>query len=322
VQKTAITDLLEAGVHFGHQTKRWNPKMKPYIYGTRNGITIFDLTITMRHLAEACEFLRDTVSDGGRVLFVGAKRQAQETVREVAERCGMFYMCDRWLGGTLTNQRVVLSRVNYMKKLQQMETDGSSEQLTKKEMARFRREREKLERTLGGIADMKGLPAALVVVDVGREHIALKEANKLGIPVVALVDSNCDPEPVDYVIPGNDDALRAIKVIVDTLAGAITDGLNMQGKEGGEGVPEPAAAPAAAPEAAPEAAAETEEPAESEEAAETTADDDAAAATAAAEQTETAEAAAAPEVAEQAESETETVAEEAAADADASEPNK
>jgi small subunit ribosomal protein S2 len=224
MQRTTITDLLEAGVHFGHQTKRWNPKMKPFIYGTRNGITIFDLTVTMRHLAAACEFLRETAAKGGSVLFVGAKRQAQEVVREAAEQCGMFYMCDRWLGGTLTNQRAILSRVGYLKKLQQMETDGSMAALPKKEVAGLRRERGKLEKTLRGVAEMKGLPAALVVVDVGREDIAVREAVKLGIPVVAIVDSNCDPENIDYAIPGNDDALRAIKVVIDALAGALREG--------------------------------------------------------------------------------------------------
>jgi small subunit ribosomal protein S2 len=239
VQKTTISDLLEAGVHFGHQTKRWNPKMKPYIYGTRNGITIFDLTITMRHLSSACEFLRETVAGGGSVLFVGAKRQAQEVVREAAEQCGMFFMCDRWLGGTLTNQRVVLSRVAHLKRLQEMETDGSLTHLPKKEVAGLRRERQKLEQTLRGIAEMKGLPTAMIVVDVGREDIAVREAAKLGIPVVALVDSNCDPGDVDFVIPGNDDALRAIKVVIDSLAAAIRDGAGVRSKS--------ADAPAAAP---------------------------------------------------------------------------
>jgi len=238
VQKTTITDLLEAGVHFGHQTKRWNPKMKPYIYGTRNGITIFDLTITMRHLSGACEFLRETVAGGGSVHFVGATRQA----REAAEQCGMFFMCDRWLGGTLTNQRVVLSRVAHLKKLQEMETDGSLTNLPKKEVAGLRRERQKLEQTLRGIAEMKGLPAAMIVVDVGREDIAVREAAKLGIPVVGLVDSNCDPGNVDFVVPGNDDALRAIKVVIDSLAAAIQEGAGVRSKSGDA----PAAVPAKA----------------------------------------------------------------------------
>jgi len=268
VAKTSITDLLEAGVHFGHQTKRWNPKMKPYVYGARNGITIFDLTNTMRRLAEACTFLSDTVADGGHVLFVGAKRQAQEAVREIAERTGMYFMCDRWLGGTLTNHRVVLSRVAHMKKLQTMEADGTTAKMPKKEVASLRRERSKLERTLGGIAEMKKLPAALVVVDVGRETIAVREANKLDIPVVAIVDSNCDPDPIDYVIPGNDDALRAIKVIVDALANSIEEGLQLGGKGGtvaSAPVPQPAPVPPPPPaEAEAEAPAEGEAPTEGE----------------------------------------------------------
>jgi small subunit ribosomal protein S2 len=230
VPKTTITDLLEAGVHFGHQTKRWNPKMKHYIFGTRNGITIFDLTKTMRQLAEACEFLRETAAAGGKILFVGAKRQAQEVVRDVAEKTNMYFMCDRWLGGTLTNHRVVLSRVAYLQKLRTMEEDGTMATLPKKEVAGFRRERGKLERTLGGIVDMKKLPQAMVVVDVGREHIAVAEAKKLGIPVVGLVDSNCSPDQIDFPVPGNDDALRAIKVIMDTFGAAVVEGLNMGGK--------------------------------------------------------------------------------------------
>ena len=258
MQKTTITDLLEAGVHFGHQTKRWNPKMKPYIYGTRNGITIFDLTTTMRHLSSACEFLRETVAGGGSVLFVGAKRQAQEVVREAAEQCGMFFMCDRWLGGTLTNQRVVLSRVAHLKKLQEMETDGSLTSLPKKEVAGLRRERSKLEQTLRGIAEMKGLPSAMIVVDVGREDIAVREAAKLGIPVVALVDSNCDPGNVDFVIPGNDDALRAIKVVIDALAAAIQEGAGVRSKSGD--APAAKASPSREPVAAPVAAVAAEAP--------------------------------------------------------------
>ncbi len=226
MEKTTIVDLLEAGVHFGHKTKRWNPKMKPYIYGVRNGITIFDLTITMRQLAEACDFLRETAAKGGQILFVGAKRQAQECVKEIAERLNMPYMCDRWLGGTLTNQKVVLTRVQFMKKIRAQEADGSLEKLPKKEVAGLKRELGKLESALGGIANLNRLPDAVVVVDVAREHIAVSEAAKLGIPVVAIVDSNCNPDDVDYVIPGNDDALRSIKVLCDTLAASIEDGLS------------------------------------------------------------------------------------------------
>ena len=200
--------------------------MKPYIYGVRNGITIFDLTITMRQLAEACDFLRDTAAKGGQILFVGAKRQAQECVREIAERLNMPYMCDRWLGGTLTNQKVVLTRVQFMKKIRAQEADGTLEKLPKKEVAGLKRELGKLESALGGIANLNRLPDAVVVVDVAREHIAVSEAAKLGIPVVAIVDSNCNPDDVDYVIPGNDDALRSIKVLCDTLAASIEDGLS------------------------------------------------------------------------------------------------
>lgn len=226
-----ITDLLEAGVHFGHKTKRWNPKMKPYIYGTRNGITIFDLTITMKQLSAACDYLHDIAAQGGQILFVGAKRQAQECVREIAENLNMPFMCDRWLGGTLTNQKVVLSRVSYMKKLQTQDADGSLDSLPKKEVAGLRRELGKLQTTLGGIANMKGLPNAVVVIDVDREHIAVQEAAKLGIPVVALVDSSCNPDQVEYVIPGNDDALRSIKVIMDAIATAVADGLSVSNKK-------------------------------------------------------------------------------------------
>ncbi len=227
----AISDLLKAGVHFGHQTKRWNPKMKPYIYGARNGITIFDLTSTMRHLAAACEFLQNTVADGGEILFVGSKRQAQELIREAGQRTGMHTMSDRWLGGTLTNNTIVKTRVKYLEKLRKMEADGEFEGMPKKEVANLRRDGAKLERTLGGIVGMKSLPAALVVVDVMRESIAVKEAAKLGIPVVALVDSNCNPDLIDYVVPGNDDALRAIKVIMDAFVAAIEAGNVMLGKE-------------------------------------------------------------------------------------------
>ena len=264
MQKTTITDLLEAGVHFGHQTKRWNPKMKSYVFGTRNGITIFDLTKTMRQLAEACAFLREIAQDGGKILFVGAKRQAQEVVRGMAERTSMHFMCDRWLGGTLTNHNVVLSRVGYLLKLRAMEEDGSMDALPKKEVAGFRRERGKLERTLGGIVEMKKLPQAMVVIDVGHEHIAVREAKKLGIPVVGLVDSNCSPDMIDYVVPGNDDALRSIKVIVDTLGAAVIEGLTMGGRSDevdNTPVPEVAETPEPAAEVAepPEPAADADD---------------------------------------------------------------
>ena len=220
--KITITDLLEAGVHFGHQTRRWNPKMKKYIYGTRSGITIFDLGKTMKQLAAACDFLTQTAANGGQILFVGAKRQAQEIVP---------YMCDRWLGGTLTNSKVVQTRVAAMKKLRTQSQDGSFDKMPKKQVAGLKRELAKLETALGGIADMPKLPAAVVIIDVDREHIAVQEAIKLNIPVVALVDSNCNPDGIDYVIPGNDDALRAIKVIVSALQDAVVEGKNVAGKK-------------------------------------------------------------------------------------------
>ncbi len=243
---TSILDLMNAGVHFGHKTRRWNPKMKPYIYGVRNGITIFDLTITMKQLAAACEYLNQLVADGKQILFVGAKRQAQECVKEIAKNLNMPYMCDRWLGGTLTNNKVVMSRVVYMKKLRAQADDGTLDKLPKKEAATHRRELEKLETTLGGIANLKGKPAALVVVDVNHEKIAVDEAAKLGIPVVAIVDSNCNPDNIEYVIPGNDDALRAIKVVMDTLSNAIAEGVAVANKKHAKEAEKEAAAEAAA----------------------------------------------------------------------------
>ncbi len=231
VAKITITDLLEAGVHFGHQTRRWNPKMKKYIYGTRSGITIFDLGKTMKQLAAACDFLTQTAANGGQILFVGAKRQAQETVRAAAESVEMPYMCDRWLGGTLTNSKVVQTRVAAMKKLQAQSQDGTFEKMPKKQVAGLKRELAKLQTALGGIANMPKLPAAVVIIDVDREHIAVQEAIKLNIPVVALVDSNCNPDGIDYVVPGNDDALRSIKVIVSALQDAVMEGKSVAGKK-------------------------------------------------------------------------------------------
>lgn len=222
--KIKVTDLLEAGVHFGHQTKRWNPKMKPYIFGTRNGITIFDLTKTMYLMAEACEYLKDVVSKGGNVLFVGSKRQAQEIVAQAAADTGMFSMTNRWLGGTLTNFKVMQTRIKRMKELQAMLADEEALNLPKKSVAELRRELEKLETVFSGIAGMTKLPSALVIVDVEHEDIAVKEAQRLGIPVVALVDSNCDPDGIEYVVPGNDDALRSISLFMDVCVQAIKEG--------------------------------------------------------------------------------------------------
>ena len=243
---TSILDLMNAGVHFGHKTRRWNPKMKPYIYGVRNGITIFDLTITMKQLAAACEYLNQLVADGKQILFVGAKRQAQECVKEIAKNLNMPYMCDRWLGGTLTNNKVVMSRVAVMKKLRAQADDGSLDKLPKKEAATLRRELTKLETALGGIANLKGKPAALVGGVGNHEKIAVDEATKLGIPVVAIVDSNCNPDNIEYVIPGNDDALRAIKVVMDTLANAIAEGAAVASKKQAKEAEKEAAAEAAA----------------------------------------------------------------------------
>lgn len=252
--KVTINDLLEAGVHFGHQTKRWNPKMKPYIYGARNGISIFDLTVTMKLLAEACDFLRDTAARGGKILFVGSKRQAQEVVREAAERTGMFFMCDRWLGGTLTNNRVILTRVEHLKQLQAQQTDGTFAKLPKKEVSKLLKTMHKLQQTLGGIANLGGLPDAMVIVDVMHEDIAVHEANRLGIPVVAIVDSNCNPDGIDKPVPGNDDALRSIKVLVDVFAAAIDEG-NQQCVKSAPPAEAKDEAPAAAEEPAAEATA-------------------------------------------------------------------
>ena len=218
--KVTIKDLLEAGVHFGHQTKRWNPKMKPYIFGSRNNITIIDLTITMRKLAEACKFLHETVAKGGDILFVGTKRQAQEEIVAAAEACGMFYVSHRWLGGCLTNFKTIRNSINKLQAYRKLvETDEFAAK-GKKEQSSVRREMTKLDRNLGGIETMKRMPAAIVVVDIAKEHIAVKEARTLGIPVVALVDTNSDPDLVDYIIPGNDAALRSIKVVMDTLVTA------------------------------------------------------------------------------------------------------
>lgn len=239
MEKITIQDMVKAGVHFGHQTKRWNPKMKPYIYGTRHGVTIFDLTITMRNLAKACEFLRETVADGGNVLFVGTKRQCQELVREAAAETGMFYMADRWLGGTLTNNEVIMRRARYMKKLRKMEDEGDIDKMPNKEASSARRELAKLEKTLIGIADMRVLPNVMIVVDIERDHIAVNEAKRLGVPVVAIVDSNCDPDCVDYVVPGNDDAVRSIKLLISAMTQAVKEGRGLSGKEGvEESVPE------------------------------------------------------------------------------------
>jgi len=222
-----MKQLLEAGVHFGHQTRRWNPKMKEYIFTERNGIYIIDLQKTVRMVEEAYNFIRDTVANGETVLFVGTKKQAHDTVKEEAERCGEFYVNERWLGGMLTNFKTIRARIDRLKELEQRDADGSLDLLPKKEAAILRKELEKLRRFLGGIRDMHRLPGALFVIDPRKERIAVAEARKLGIPIVAIVDTNCDPDEVDYVIPGNDDAIRAIRLLTGVIADAV-----LEAKEG------------------------------------------------------------------------------------------
>ncbi len=220
----SMKQLLEAGVHFGHQTRRWNPKMAPYIFTERNGIYIIDLQKTVRKLEDAYMFIRELSAKGESVLFVGTKKQAQDSVREEAERAGAYFVNARWLGGMMTNFRTIRGRIARLAQLKQMSEDGTFDLLPKKEVIKFNREIEKLEKFLGGIKDMKKLPGALFIVDPRKEKIAVSEAKKLGIPVVAIVDTNCDPDDVDYVIPGNDDAIRAVKLITATMANAIIEG--------------------------------------------------------------------------------------------------
>ena len=220
----SIQQLLEAGVHFGHQTQRWNPKMKPYIFGARNGIYIIDLQKTAVLFRRACAFVSEIVSRGGSVLFIGTKKQAQDTIAEEAVRAGQYYVNSRWLGGTLTNFRTIKQGIDRFKSLDKMKEDGTYDRLPKKEVALLEREREKLDQNLGGIKEMGRLPGALFVIDPRKEKIAIHEANRLGIPVVAVVDTNCDPEGVDYVIPGNDDAIRAIRLIAGKIADACVEG--------------------------------------------------------------------------------------------------
>jgi len=219
-----MKELLEAGVHFGHQVHRWNPKMKPYIFGARNGIHIIDLQKTVQLIEEAYKFIRSTVAEGKKVLFVGTKKQAQEAVKEEAIRCGMFYVVNRWLGGTLTNFQTIRRSIEKFKQLERLEESEAFKKLPKKEFMRLIKKREKMRKNYEGIKDMAELPGALFVVDPKREEIAVKEANKLGIPVVAIVDTNCDPDPIDYVIPGNDDAIRAIKLLSSKIADAVLEG--------------------------------------------------------------------------------------------------
>ena len=220
----SMKQLLEAGVHFGHQTRRWNPKMAPYIFTERNGIYIIDLQKTVRKLEEAYMFVRDLAANGETVLFVGTKKQAQDSIREEAERAGAHFVNARWLGGMLTNFRTIRGRIARLNQLKTMESDGTFDLLPKKEVIKLNHEIEKLEKFLGGIKEMKKLPGALFIVDPRKEKIAVAEARKLNIPIVAIVDTNCDPDDVDYVIPGNDDAIRAVKLIASTMANAILEG--------------------------------------------------------------------------------------------------
>ncbi len=228
--------LLEAGVHFGHQTRRWNPKMAPYIYTERNGIYIIDLQKTVKKLEEAYNFVRQLSENGQSILFVGTKKQAQEAIKEEALRCNMHYVNARWLGGMMTNFKTIRSRVERMDQIKKMEEDGTFDMLPKKEVVKLLNEREKLVKYLGGIKEMKKLPGALFVVDTRKEHNAIAEAHRLGIPVVAIADTNCDPDEIDYVIPGNDDAIRAIKLIASVMANAV-----VEGKQGEQVVEAPAA---------------------------------------------------------------------------------
>ena len=242
----SIKQLLEAGVHFGHHTRRWNPKMQEYIFTERNGIYIIDLQKTIKKFEEAYMFVRDTSAEGGHILFVGTKKQAADAIREEAERCGMYYVNVRWLGGMLTNYKTISSRIRRLAEINRMSEDGTFEKLSKKETIKLTQEAEKLEKYLGGIKTMHGMPGALVVVDPKKEKIAVKEAHTLGIPVVGMCDTNCDPDDCDFVIPANDDAIRAVKLIVGKMADAVIEGRQ------GESMAE-------AEEASEEAPAETEE---------------------------------------------------------------
>lgn len=219
----SMKQLLEAGVHFGHQTRRWNPKMAPYIFTERNGIYIIDLQKTVKKIDEAYTFMKEVASTGRPVLFVGTKKQAQAAIADEAKRCGMYFVNERWLGGMLTNYKTISSRIKRLNDIRNMETDGTFEALTKKEVIKLKAELEKLEKFLGGIKDMKGMPAAIFVVDPKKERIAIKEARILGIPIIGIVDTNCDPDDVDYIIPANDDAIRAVKLIAGRMADAIIE---------------------------------------------------------------------------------------------------
>ncbi len=225
----SMKQLLEAGVHFGHQTRRWNPKMAEYIFAERNGIYIIDLQKTVKKVDEAYTAVSDIIKEGGEILFVGTKKQAQDSIKEEAERCGMYYVNERWLGGMLTNFSTIKTRIARLKELEEMQEDGTFDVLTKKEVAALLHEKEKLENNLGGIKEMTRVPDVMFIVDPRKERIAIQEAHTLGIPIVAIVDTNCDPEEVDFVIPGNDDAIRAVKLIASKIADAVIE--SKQGEE-------------------------------------------------------------------------------------------
>ena len=227
----SMKQLLEAGVHFGHQTRRWNPKMKKYIFTERNGIYIIDLQKTVKKVEEAYNFVKELAANGGKILFVGTKKQAQDSVKEEAERSGMFYVNQRWLGGTLTNFSTIQKRIKRLKEIERMAEDGTFDVLPKKEVVKLKKELERLEKFLGGIKEMKELPDALFVIDPRKERIAVAEARKLNIPIIGIVDTNCDPDEIDYVIPANDDAIRAVKLLTSKIADAI-----LEAKQGEEAV--------------------------------------------------------------------------------------
>ena len=236
----SMKQLLEAGVHFGHQTRRWNPKMAPYIFTERNGIYIIDLQKTVKKIEEAYDFMREVGESGRPILFVGTKKQAQNAIHDEALRCGQYYVNERWLGGMLTNYKTISSRIKRLNDIEKMEEDGTFDKLSKKEVTKLRAEHDKLQKFLGGIRDMKGMPGALFIVDPKKERIAVKEARILNIPIVGIVDTNCDPDDVDYIIPANDDAIRAVKLISSKMADAVIEG--KQGESFDEGTPEEAPA--------------------------------------------------------------------------------
>ena len=245
----SMKQLLEAGVHFGHLTRRWNPKMAPYIYTERNGIYIIDLQKTVGMVDEAYKAVADIVADGGHILFVGTKKQAQDTIRTEADRCGEYYVNERWLGGMLTNFKTVQTRIERLKEIEKMQEDGTFDVLPKKEVAGLMKEYDKLQKNLGGIKEMKKIPEAIFVVDPKKEHICVEEAHALGITLIGICDTNCDPEDLDYVIPGNDDAIRAVKLLVSKMADAVVEAKQGAAQESGDEAAEEAAAVAADTEA-------------------------------------------------------------------------